>query len=240
MARLPRYAAAGLPQHVIQRGVNRAPLFGQREDYTYFRDCVAAAIKRLGCRLHAYVLMTNHVHFLMTPARNGAIGAVMQSVGRRYVPYFNRAYGRTGTLWAGRYRATPVDSERYLLNCYRYIELNPVRACIVADPRDYAWSSHRRNAFGDRDALVSPHPAYDALGPDETDRRVVFRGLFVSPLDDSTLEEIRAATNSGGPSETTRFAGGSRLSAVAGRSRWRPAGDRLSGNRCSDPNSFGA
>ncbi len=197
MPRLPRYAAPGLPQHVIQRGNNRSACFAVDADYRFFRDCLWTASEQHGCRIHAYVFMTNHVHLLMTPTSDTAIGKVMQSVGRRYVQRFNTTYGRTGTLWEGRYKATVIETESYLFACYQYIELNPVRAGLVANPRDYPWSSHRANAFGRHDRLVSPHDSYLALGRDEIERRAAYRGMFDIALDDSTVSEIRDATHKG-------------------------------------------
>ncbi len=141
--------------------------------------------------------MTNHVHLIMTPESAEGVGRAMQSVGRRYVPYFNQACGRTGGLWEGRYRATVIDSDRYLLACYRYVELNPVRAGMVAHPGDYAWSSYRANALGHPDELVSAHEKYEALGPDGPARRTAYRELLTAAIEDVTLEEIRAATHRG-------------------------------------------
>jgi putative transposase len=170
MARLPRYAVPGQPQHVIQRGNNRAVLFATAPDYQFFRDCLKTACEHHGCQIHAYVFMTNHVHLLMTPQTEDGIGKVMQSVGRRYVQYFNFTYGRTGTLWEGRYKATLIDTERYLLTCYRYIELNPVRAGLVAGPGEYPWSSYGANALGRYDPLVTLHGQYLGLGTDPATR----------------------------------------------------------------------
>jgi len=140
--------------------------------------------------------MTNHVHLLMTPTSASGIAKVMQSVGRRYVRRFNDTYERTGTLWEGRYKATLVDSEQYFLACHRYIELNPVRAGLVGDPRDYAWSSYRANALGAADPLVTPHERYLGLGTTVTDRQRAYRELCRA-LPDSTLANIREATNKG-------------------------------------------
>ena len=128
MARLPRYVVVGHPQHVIQRGNNRSPTFYENQDYEFYLECLEEACERYRCDVHAYVLMTNHVHLLMSPWQRNSISKVLQSVGRRYVQYINYYYKRTGTLWEGRYKATLIDTERYLLTCYRYIELNPVRA----------------------------------------------------------------------------------------------------------------
>jgi len=197
MPRLPRYVLPGQPQHVIQRGNNRSPLFNVDADYVCFRQYLYDACRRQDCHVHAYVLMTNHVHLLMTPETREGISKVMQSVGRRYVQYFNTKYRRTGTLWEGRYKATIIDSESYLLTCYRYIELNPVRADLVGHPSEYRWSSYRANALGTQDDLVRYHALYGALGMDDAGRRAAYRGLFESHLDDKIIDEIRQATQKG-------------------------------------------
>jgi len=195
MTRQPRFIVPGQPLHVIQRGNNRSAIFVAEADYAVFREWVALACNRRGCLVHAYVFMTNHVHLLMTPATADGTGAVMQSVGRRYVHYFNRKYGRTGTLWEGRYRATLIDSEQYLLTCYRYIELNPVRAGLVANPGQYRWSSYGANALGLYDPLVAPHALFRALGYDDESRMAAYRALFHDGLDVRTMSAIRDATN---------------------------------------------
>jgi putative transposase len=195
MARLPRFVLPGQPQHVIQRGNNRQIIFSDDADRRYFLAMLNDACQSFECRVHAYVLMTNHVHLLMTPDAETSIGQVMQSLGRRYVQYFNRRHHRTGTLWEGRYRATLVDSESYLLTCYRYIELNPVRAGMVDSPADYPWSSYRHNALGHPDSLVAAHALYQALGLSDSLRRQSYRGLFVAPIDKSQIDDIREATN---------------------------------------------
>ena len=195
VTRQPRFIVPGQPLHVIQRGNNRTVIFAARADYEVFREWVAAACNRHGCLVHAYVFMTNHVHLLMTPATADGIGAVMQSVGRRYVQYFNRKHDRTGTLWEGRYRATLIDSQQYLLACYRYIELNPVRAGLVADPGEYRWSSYGANALGLLDPLVAPHELFRALGHDDESRMAAYRALFHDALDVRTMSDIRDATN---------------------------------------------
>lgn len=195
MARLPRYVAPGQPQHVIQRGNNRSAIFADARDHHVFHDYLGEACERHGTQVHAYVLMTNHVHLIMTPCKDNGIGKVMQAVGRRYVQYFNRRQGRTGTLWEGRYRATLIDSDRYLLTCYRYVELNPVRAGLVAHPAQYRWSSYGANAFGHHDPLITAHERYSALGSGAEDRQAAYRTLFRSVLDERTVAEIREATN---------------------------------------------
>jgi putative transposase len=205
MARLPRYILPGQPQHVIQRGNNRAAMFVAPADYHFFCECLKTACERHACGLHAYVLMTNHVHLLLTPNGRNSIGKVMQSVGRRYVRYFNVAYRRTGTLWEGRYRASPVDTERYLFACYRYIELNPVRAAMVTHPGDHPWSSHRANALRVTDPLVTPHARYQALGADDRSRQAAYRALFRGIVDETTLRDIREASKKGWALGDDRF-----------------------------------
>jgi putative transposase len=180
-------------------------LFAVDADFRFFRDCLQDACEKHGCEVHAYVFMTNHVHLLMTPSSESSIGRVMQSVGRRYVQRFNTRYQRTGTLWEGRYRATVVLSEQYLFACYRYIELNPVRAGLVAAPRDYRWSSFRANALGARDPIVVQHERYCALGADLSARQAAYRGLFEIALADSTVVAIRDATNKGWTLGSERF-----------------------------------
>jgi REP-associated tyrosine transposase len=195
MARLPRFDLPGQPQHVIQRGNNRSVIFVADEDYRFYLEKLHVACQKYDCDLHAYVLMTNHVHLLMTPHRSGAIGKVMQMVGRYYVQFFNHQYQRTGTLWEGRYKATLLDSEHYLLICSRYIELNPVRAGMVKHPGDYPWSSFACNAFGKPNALVTPHSLYRALGSDAEKRLEVYRALFKQQVPERMINEIREATN---------------------------------------------
>jgi putative transposase len=201
MPRQPRLLVPGQPHHVIQRGNNRSPIFAGEADYRVFHDWFADACRDHACLVHAYVLMTNHVHFLMTPATAGGIGHVMQAVGRKYVRYFNRMNERTGGLWEGRYRAMRIDSERYLLTCYRYIELNPVRAGLVADPSQYRWSSYGANAIGLLDPLVTTHERYLALGVGRAARTTAYRALFHQVLDERTLYGIRNGRKAEGKAE---------------------------------------
>ena len=191
MPRPTRLDLPGVTQHVIQRGNDRQPCFFVEADYLRYRTDLRELARRECCAVHAYVLMTNHVHLLMTPAVSGAVARVMQSLGRRYVRYINDRYHRTGTLWEGRYKSCLVDDGDYLLQCHRYIELNPLRAAMVADPRDYAWSSHRSNACGDHDPLVSPHASYLALSDDATRRQHAYRALVMESVDPSEVDAIR-------------------------------------------------
>jgi len=195
MSRQPRFVLPGQPQHVIQRGNNRDVIFVADEDYLFYLEKLEAACDRFECELHAYVLMTNHVHLLMTPSTTQGIAKVMQSLGRYYVQYFNYQYKRTGTLWEGRYKSTLLDSEMYLLTCYRYIEMNPVRAGMVDHPSDYPWSSYACNAVGKANPMLSPHDLYLQLGKNDAARQSSYRVLFDAHLEPRELDEIRNATN---------------------------------------------
>lgn len=195
MARLPRYFVPGLPLHVIQRGNNREPIFAGEDDYRFYLECLKTAAESQGLAIHAYVLMTNHVHLLATPEAESSLSKALQSVGRRYVQYFNYTYDRTGTLWEGRYKATLIDSERYLLTCMRYIELNPVRAGMVKHPGDYPWSSYPATAQGKEEALITPHSLYRRLGRSDAERQAAYRQLFRAQLGKADIDAIREATN---------------------------------------------
>jgi putative transposase len=195
MARLPRYFVKDQPLHVIQRGNNREPIFAAEEDYRFYLQCLEDAAERHALSIYAYVLMTNHVHLLASPGKEASLPKTLQSVGRRYVQYFNYTYGRTGTLWEGRYRATLIDTERYLLTCMRYIELNPVRARMVRHPREYPWSSYRAHAHGKEDPLLHDHELYHRLGRSARVRQAVYRALFKVAIAKDELETIRSATN---------------------------------------------
>lgn len=191
MPRSPRIDLPGIAQHVIQRGNNRQPCFFTDIDRIRYLQDLRELTHREGCMVHAYVLMTNHAHLLMTPTARGQVARVMQSLGRRYVRYVNDRYQRTGTLWEGRYKACPVGDDRYLLQCHRYIELNPVRAGMVADPADYPWSSHRYHALGGADLLVSVHPAITRLAADPDSRRSVYRAFVMDAVPSEETDAIR-------------------------------------------------
>lgn len=195
MARLPRFDVPGYTQHVIQRGNNRSIIFVGEADYEFYLKKLGEACQEYQCDLHAYVLMTNHVHLLMTPYLKSSIGKVMQMLGRYYVQYFNYRHNRTGTLWEGRYKATVLDSEQYLLSCSRYIELNPVRADMVKHPADYPWSSYHHNALGISNSLIKAHTIYTTLGEAPATRQSAYRALFEHQIPERTMDEIRSATN---------------------------------------------
>lgn len=193
MPRRPRITLLDVPLHIIQRGNNRQACFYRDVDYQAYLDWLHQYAVR--CHIHAYVLMTNHVHLLLTPGTDEATGDLMKRLGQPYVQYVNRTYRRSGTLWEGRFRSCPANEEAYLLACYRYIELNPVRAGIVEHPAEYRWSSYRRNAQGEPSRMLASHAVYEALGSNEEDRRSAYRELFRDELDRDLVDQIRKATN---------------------------------------------
>jgi putative transposase len=193
MARLPRLTIPGYPHHIIQRGNNRQPIFARNADYEELLSLLEDNARSAGVAVHAYVLMSNHFHLLATPQTVESIPQMMQAVGRRYVRYFNRLQGRTGTLWEGRYRSTLIQTERYLLTCMAYIDLNPVRASLVADPGDYPWSSHGHYVGRRRDRLVTPHPLYWELGNTPFARDAAYAELVNSGI---TAQQQQALTDS--------------------------------------------
>ena len=200
MARLPRIVVPGHPQHIIQRGNNRQAVFKFDADYQFFRDALVEAADTHGLTIHAYAWISNHIHLLATPEHEVSISKVFQSVGRRYVQYFNYTYKRSGTLWEGRYRATLVDSETYLLTLMRYIELNPVRAGLAAHARDDAWSSYAANALiekGPNSDFVKPHELYRRLARNADDRSAAYRALFKTAISKADLAAIRDCTHKG-------------------------------------------
>ena len=195
MARLPRIVIPGQPQHVIVRGNNRVAIFRADADYAFYLEKLKAACDKHGCQLHAYILMTNHVHLLITPETEPSLAKTLQMLGRYYVQYFNYRYKRTGTLWEGRYKATLIDSESYLLTCMRYIEQNPVRAGLVSHPSEYRWSSYHFNALGQADDLVTPHREYRRLDKSPEARQAAYRQLFRHHIAERDVTAIRDATN---------------------------------------------
>ena len=193
MPRRPRLNLASVPLHVIERGNNRQACFFAEEDYRFYLYWLRKGAQKYGCAIHAYVLMTNHVHLLLTPQGKASASALMQSLGRRYVQYVNRIYKRSGTLWEGRFKASLVNAEEYLLLCYHYLDLNPVRAGMVQDPGAYPWSSYRSHGLGERDELIREHELYLALGAQASERQQAYREMFRSQLDEAALTQIRKA-----------------------------------------------
>jgi putative transposase len=192
MARLPRLDLPGVPQHVVQRGNNRLPCFLDDDDRTHYLHLLRDALGAERCGLHAYVLMDNHVHLLVTPTDSGGVGRMMQKLGRRYVGQFNARHARTGTLWEGRYKACLVDRDDYFLRCARYIDLNPVRARMTDDPAAYPWSSCAALCGLRRDPLLTLHPTQIALGATDSLRGAAYRALLSEALAERDLAAIRA------------------------------------------------
>ena len=199
MPRPPRVVLPSVPLHIIQRGNNRVPCFAGTSDYLVYLDMLRECAFDCGCGLHAYVLMSNHVHLLLSPDSDDSASTMMQRLGRRYVGYFNRRHGRTGTLWEGRFHSSVVQDQRYLMVCHRYIELNPVRARMVDAPADYPWSSHQSNALGQHSPLLTPHLSYLGLGGEPAARQAAYRGLFSETLSEAMLDLVRQSGNGNRP-----------------------------------------
>lgn len=197
MPRRARLRLAHVPFHVVQRGHNRSACFRSDRDRALYLHELGTLSRALRVDVHAYVLMTNHVHLLATGAEPDGIPAPMKALGQRYVRHFNRSYSRTGALWEGRYHSSVVETEGYLLTCHRYVEANPVRAGMVSTPGEYRWSSFRANAFGEPDPVVSPHPVIAGLGRDADERQASYRALFETPLTSESLDDLRVATRGG-------------------------------------------
>ncbi len=193
MARSPRISPAGIPLHIVQRGNNRQACFRNRRDYEKYLFHLRETSEAYQVAVHAYVLMNNHVHMLVTPSGDHSVGGMMQALGRRYVRYFNDSYKRTGGLWEGRFRSCLVDSDRYLLACYRYIENNPVRAEIVETAADYEWSSYHANGLGEPSEIITPHADYLALAQFADERPARYQKIFNKPVRERELKEWRDA-----------------------------------------------
>jgi len=205
MARLKRYTPKGIPQHVVQRGNNRQICFCSDKDMGAYAHWLHEASIRYKVHVHSWVFMTNHVHLLLTPDEDNSISLCMQFLGRHYVPYFNHQYSRSGTLFEGRFRSCPVQSEQYFLVCQRYIELNPVRAGMVSDPADYFWSSYRSHAFGKNVDMWTPHDEYLGLAKTRQEREKIYRGLFADQLAGEVVTDIRLSLSRGMAFGSERF-----------------------------------
>ena len=195
MPRRGRLSIPGIQWHIVQRGNNRGPCFFAPEDYRYYLDLLKKASRLHQCAVHAYVLMTNHVHLLLTPHTETSAAKCMKAVAQMYTQFINRKYDRTGRLWEGRFKSCLTRDEHYVLICYRYIELNPVRAGMVSHPREYRWSSYRANGEGVADSIVTRHEHYLGLGSTDDARRETYRQLLASALDETALTGVRTATS---------------------------------------------
>ena len=204
MPRRARMYIPDLPYHIVQRGNNREACFIEPENYLFYLELWRQCSQRYGVAVHAYCLMTNHIHFLVTPQTEESISNTMKVVGSRYAQYINLKYKRTGTLWEGRHRSSLVQTDKYLLKCYRYIELNPVRAAMVKRPEEYQWSSYGVNAWGDNYWLV-PHAEYLSLGKTTEERCYAYRELFKVQLSEENLHLIRQSAHYSQPIGDDRF-----------------------------------
>ena len=197
MARLPRIVIPNQPLHIMHRGNNRQDIFETEDDFIRIKQDIAHSLSRAKCELHAYVIMSNHLHLLVTPKDKGQLTVFMQSMSNRYVRYFNATRQRTGTIWEGRYKSCLVDSEHYLFTLYKYIEMNPIKANIVKELKDYPWSSYQYNGLGEEDTLITAHSLYKALGGTREQQANSYLALF-EPLDISKQNnDITQATQKG-------------------------------------------
>ncbi len=220
MPRRARLVLPHVPLHVTQRGVNRAAIFIDDQDRHHYRRLLRAACASNGIAVHAFVLMDNHVHLLVTPIEPGALAVAMRAVGQSYVQCFNARHGRTGTLWQGRFKSCLVDSDRYALTVCRYIELNPLRAAMVASPEEYRWSSVHTHLGNARDPLVTPHATYLALGGTAEERAAEYRKWLHSGIGDDEIARIRNYISQ------ERVLGRPRFQAMVKKALNRPAGCR--------------
>ena len=208
MARLPRLTVTGYPHHVILRGNDRQDIFRNAADYQRMLDLFEQHSREQGVDMHAYVLMTNHLHLLLTPQQEQGLPKMMQAVGRSYVQIFNKVHGRTGTLWEGRYRSTLIQTERYLLACMAYIDLNPVRANMVAQPEDYVWSSYGHYAGRRHDRLITPHALYWGLGNTPFAREAAYAEMVHAGIQADQQRALTDATLSGWALGDAKFIAG--------------------------------
>lgn len=205
MPRKPRFYVPGAPVHAVQRGHNRCAVFFDDFDYLEYLRCLKQAADSCGCAVHAYALMGNHVHLLLTPERADSVGRLFQGVGRHYVRHVNETYQRHGGLWEGRYKCNVIESQAYLLSCMSYIEMNPVRAGMVDHPAQYRWSSFAANALGASNAVLSMRAEYAALGSLPEERQSVYRGLFDRIPDADELALLRCSLQTGTPLGNDKF-----------------------------------
>jgi putative transposase len=224
MPRAPRLFLPNQPVHIVKRGHNRDPIAARKTDYQYFVECLASACREYNVALHAWVLMTNHIHLLASPEAEDSFPKMMQWLGGHYARYFNKCYRRSGALWEGRYKTSLIDSDDYLLKCYRYIELNPVRAGMVNHPGQYPWSSYRENTgfiiaglckvsglnltpdqTPDQTRILTPHPVYLALSSDEHKRHQAYQELFNEELDRQTQVQVQRGIEKNRPVGNPEF-----------------------------------
>lgn len=227
MPRKTRNYLPYIPAHIVQRGHNRNSTFLYSSDFEFYKRVLGEGLKRYSLKLHAYCLMTNHVHLLVTPEFSDSISRMMQHIGRQYVRYFNNRYQRSGTLWEGRHKGSIVDAEGYLLACYRYIEMNPVVARIVNHPAGYKWSSYHHNALGKPDQLITAHSIYSSLSKDNRNVCRNYRQLFEVPLTESERDAVKTTLEANYPLGNERFR--HQIEKAMGKpvGRLRPGGPRV-------------
>ena len=197
MARLPRLTLAGYPHHIILRGNNRQAIFMDSADFQRMLALLQANAQDQQVQIHAYVLMSNHLHLLLTPLQNDSLPKMMQAVGRSYVLYFNKRHGRSGTLWEGRYRSALIQTERYFLACMAYIDLNPVRAGMVAQAADYLWSSHGHYIGRQNEAWLTPHPLYWDMGNTPFAREAAYAAMVQAGVNQEQQQALTSSALSG-------------------------------------------
>jgi putative transposase len=215
MPRQPRLVIPEYPHHIILRGNNRSDIFYNDKDRFFFLDCLKEAKEKTSSKIYSYCLMTNHLHIIIEPEKQEGLQVLMQSLGRRYVQYFNYTHSRTGTLWEGRYKSSVIDKDNYLFACSRYIELNPVRAKMVKHPKEYPWSSYRHKAEGILNKLIDHDPAYAGLGKTDRERQFNYRQFFLEEVPESEIKLIRFCTQKGGIIGSKSFV--DRMAKKAGR-----------------------
>lgn len=205
MPRRARYLLPGHPLHIRQRGVNRERCFADDGDRSFYLGLLQELLPASGCELHAYVLMTNHVHLLLTPSERDSAARLMKGVAQRHAQRCNKRWKRTGPLWESRFKSSLVDSGRYALTCHRYIEENPVRAEMVRHPAEYRWSSFRANGLGYPCPFLTEHSTVRLLHQDPVERRVAYRALFDDPQPEEELNKLRSALDSSLPTGSDEF-----------------------------------
>lgn len=198
MPRQPRLVVPGYPHHIILRGNNKSDIIYNDNDRRFFIDCLQDAKEKTKSKIYSYCLMTNHLHLIVEPAEEDGLKIMMQSLGRRYVQYFNHVHKRTGTLWEGRYKSSLISKDNYLFACNRYVELNPVRAKMVKNLKEYPWVSYRYKAEGIPDKLIDEDSIYLGLGKTNKERQTKYKSLFLEDIPDGELNLIRFRTQKGG------------------------------------------
>lgn len=191
MPRGPRTVMPEFPHHVIHRGNNRQAIFHRNTDYRFFMNTISEAKKEFNCLLYGYCLMSNHIHMIIQPSHKDSLSKMIKMIAGRYTRYINKVYNRTGTIWEGRFKSSPIQKESYLQACIRYIEMNPLRAKIVADLKEYPWSSYNKRAYGKSDPILDIDPYYLELGKTNAERINAYRTWFNNLIPKEELDCIK-------------------------------------------------